>query len=170
MMPGGKGGANTQTGIHFERKTDLLTEIAKLRGFSLSGNDVQKNGVTIAVNCQKHKLYKFLTEKKVDYKKVVSSILLPDEALYVPTQKKMYILEKKWQEGQGSVDEKLQTCAYKKQYYTRLLEPLKIEVEYIYVLSDWFMQKKYADVLNYVESCGCKYFFKELPLKVLGLS
>ena len=169
MMPGGKGGANTGTGISFEKKTDLLTEIGKLPDFSIAGNEILKNGVVVAINCKHHKLYVFLKEKKVDYKLFISSKLLPDEALFVPSQKKIYIIEKKFQVTPGSVDEKLQTCVFKKQQYTRLFAPLGADVEYIYILSDWFLDKKYVDVLNFVESSGCSYYFNILPLEVLGL-
>jgi len=168
MMPGGKGGANTGTGIQYERKTDLLTELLKLPDFTVTGNSIKKNDVEIAINCQKHKFYQFLKERGVDYKKMVSSELLPDEGIFIPAQNTMFVIEKKWQQGKGSVDEKIQTCAYKKQYYSNLLAPLEIKAEYILVLSDWFMQKKYTDVLNYVEAQGCKYFFKTLPLGILG--
>jgi hypothetical protein len=46
----------------------------------------------------------------------------------------MYIIEIKYQETAGSVDEKLQTCDFKKKQYERLLRPLKLIVEYCYVL------------------------------------
>ena len=96
-------------------------------------------------------------------------MLEPDAAVYVPAQKKMYIVEMKFQGTPGSVDEKLQTCDFKKKQYTKLLSPLGIEVEYMYVLSDWFLSPSYKDVLNYVESSGCKAFFKEIPLQTFGL-
>ena len=44
------------------------------------------------------------------------------------------IIEIKYQEVAGSVDEKLQTCDFKKKQYERLLRPLKLIVEYCYVL------------------------------------
>ncbi len=68
------------------------------------------------------------------------------------------------------MDEKLQTSDFKKKQYVKLLAPLGVEVEYIYVLSDWFTKKRYTDVLNYVQAIGGKYFFGELPLEVLGLT
>jgi len=46
----------------------------------------------------------------------------------------------KFQKVAGSVDEKLQTCGFKKRQYTELLKPLDINVEYIYILNDWFQQ------------------------------
>ena len=49
------------------------------------------------------------------------------------------------------------------------MTPLNINVEYYYVLNDWFEKPQYKDVFEYVESVGCKYFIQELPLIELGL-
>lgn len=81
----------------------------------------------------------------------------------------MYIIEKKFQNGSGSVDEKLQTCDFKKLIFTRLLKPLNINVEYIYVLNDWFKQECYKDVLEYILSKDCQYYYNEIPLTKLPL-
>ena len=43
-------------------------------------------------------------------------------------------------------------------------------VEYVYILNDWFNDPVYRDVLDYIKSVGCHYFFSELPLEFLGLS
>ena len=50
-----------------------------------------------------------------------------------------------------------------------MVAPLNIDVEYIYLLSDWFRNEKYKDVLNYIIDMGCDYYFEYLPLKRLGL-
>src|SRR3989344_7449985 len=107
MMPGGKGGANTRTGIHFEKKTDLLEALGKCPGYSVRDREILKDGKVVATICSKHQLYVFLKERGINYKDVISSKLLPDEALYVPNKKTMYIIEKKFQKTSGSVDEKL---------------------------------------------------------------
>ena len=49
------------------------------------------------------------------------------------------------------------------------MAPLNTEVEYIYILSDWFRNPRYKDVLDYVISVGCQYYFKYLPSQKLGL-
>lgn len=69
----------------------------------------------------------------------------------------------------GSVDEKLQTCDFKKKQYKKLFDPLRIEVEYYYVLNDYFDQPQYDDVFEYIESVGCRFFFNEIPIDELGL-
>lgn len=47
--------------------------------------------------------------------------------------------------------------------------PLNIEVEYIYVLNNWFRKPEYKDTLDFVISVGCQYYFQYLPLQKLGL-
>lgn len=81
----------------------------------------------------------------------------------------LFVIEMKYQEVTGSVDEKLQTCDFKKKQYKKLMAPLNVEVEYIYILSDWFRKPEYKDVLDYVISVGCQYYFQYLPLQKLGL-
>ena len=81
----------------------------------------------------------------------------------------MFIIEMKFQQGPGSVDEKLQTCDFKKKQYKKLMSQLNIEVEYIYVLDNWFKKPGYKDTLDYVISSGCQYYFNYLPLQKLGL-
>ena len=80
-----------------------------------------------------------------------------------------FIIECKFQQVAGSVDEKLQTCDFKKKQYQKLLSSLNMEVEYIYLLSNWFQQAGYRDVLDYIISVNCRYYFEDIPLQVLGL-
>lgn len=51
----------------------------------------------------------------------------------------------------------------------RLLAALNFEVEYIYILNDWFKKTEYRDVLAYIHSVGCDYYFNYIPLQRLGL-
>jgi hypothetical protein len=97
----------------------------------------------------------------------LSKKLLPDGALLVGNT--MYVIEKKYQAGSGSVDEKLQTCDFKKKQYIKLFSPLNINVEYYYVLNDWFDKPQYRDVFDYIKSVGCKYFIEDLPLNEVNL-
>ena len=43
-------------------------------------------------------------------------------------------------------------------------------VEYWYLLSQWFAKDEYKDVRDYIISVGCRFFFEYTPLKELGLS
>lgn len=84
--------------------------------------------------------------------------------------KKLRSIEKKTQSGSGSVDEKLQTCDFKLKQYRKLFSPLNKEVKYYYLLEkEWFSQQKYKDVLDYIISVGCGYYFNYIPLSALGL-
>jgi hypothetical protein len=169
MKKKGFGGGNTITGLRFEKGRDILFILSNAKGYSVKGNIVYYLGKEVARSYRKNGLYKFLESQGVDYKKIISKKLLPDEALYVIIKNTLFVIEMKYQEVAGSVDEKLQTCDFKKKQYKKLMAPLNIEVEYIYILSDWFRKPEYKDVLDYVISVGCQYYFQYLPLEKLGL-
>src|SRR3989344_3548287 len=169
MIQGGKGGGNTLTGLNFEKEKDILELLSKTEGYSIKGHVILYNNVEVARSYRKNSLYKFLESQGVKHSEILSKKLLPDEALYVIVNNTMYILELKFQIVAGSVDEKLQTCDFKKKQYQRLFAPLNYEVEYIYILSDWFKYPAYKDVLTYINSFGCQYYFGYLPLQKLGL-
>lgn len=94
---------------------------------------------------------------------------MPDDSIYVIINNTFYIIECKFQKVAGSVDEKLQTCDFKKKQYKKIFSRLNIEVQYIYLLSDWFTKPEYKDVLDYIISVGCEYYFNYIPLQKLGL-
>jgi len=170
MKKGGIGGAKTKSGLKFEERTSLNNLFQSLPGYSVNGHIVYFEDKEIARLFQKHNLYKnFLQPKGVNYTSIISKKLLPDDSILVHKNKTLHIIEMKFQEVAGSVDEKLQTCDFKHKQYQKLLSPLKIKVKYVYVLNDWFMKKEYEDVLKYIESVGCYYFFNILPFDFLGL-
>lgn len=166
---GGTGGGNTITGLNFERETDILTLLQSKEGYKVEKDVIYYDNKEVARSFKKGALYKFLDSQGVDHKKIISKKLLPDEALYVIINNTLFVIEVKFQRVPGSVDEKLQTCDFKRKQYARLMAPLNIEVEYIYILSDWFRADAYKDVLDYIISVGCQYYFKYLPLQKLGL-
>lgn len=169
MKRGGIGGANTKTGISFEGKVDLLERLDSLPGYDAKGNTIIYLGEEVAYSYRKNSLYLFLREQGIDYKNYISKRLLPDDAIYVIKDNTIYIIEVKFQIVAGSVDEKLQTCDFKKRQYQKLFSSLNYEVEYIYVLSDWFRKEEYKDVRDYIISVGCHYYFEYLPLEKIGL-
>ena len=174
MKKGGNGGSNTQTGLRFEEVTDLCSLLKQVKGYSvvtnnLTGNDILFNNLLVAQSFPKHSFYKFLASKGVDYKNIISKKLLPDDALIVVVRDTLFIIEVKYQSTEGSVDEKIQTCDFKRKQYTKLVKALTYKVEYIYVLNNWFKKHKYKDVLDYIDSVNCHYTFNEIPLKWLGL-
>ncbi len=169
MIKGGTGGGNTQTGLRFEERIHLATAISKLPNYEVRGFDVYYKGEKVAELFSKNRLYKsLLILKEITHTNYISKKLLPDEAILIGN--KLFIIEMKFQYVAGSVDEKLQTCHFKKRQYTKLFSDTDIEVEYIYVLNDWFNKSEYKDVREYIKEVGCHYFFNEIPLSTLGLN
>ncbi|MBU1036425.1 hypothetical protein KKF32_00125 [Patescibacteria group bacterium] len=124
----------------------------------------------MAILFKKYSLYKYLKNKGIDYTKLISKRVLPDDAIFVIVNNTFFILEIKFQEVSGSTDEKLQTCDFKIKQYRKLLSQLNVEVKYIYILNDWFKKPEYKDVLDYIISIdGCYYYFNYLPLQKIGL-
>lgn len=194
MKKGGVGGANTQTGLAFELKTDLPTFMSKQEGYEVVDNDfdivirkrtgekikrprksvarwkVYFNDEFVAEIFQKHGLYRYFDEVGLNYRKIISKKLLPDDAIFVIANNTVFIIEKKIQTTTGSVDEKLQTCDFKLKQYRKLFSPLNKEVKYYYLLDkSWFDKPAYQDVLEYIISVGCGYYFNYIPLHALGL-
>lgn len=169
MIKGGKGGANTnKTGLAFEKRTSLedalqaadfrVEEFKVFRGENLLGELAGKN-----------RLYKYLENNFDGWTNPLSSKLLPDDALFTVKSNRLHIIEKKWQEVSGSVDEKLQTCGFKIRQYKRLLDGTGLELKFTYLLNDWFTQSGYTDVLDYIEEQGATYHFNSVPLNELDL-
>lgn len=90
---------NTTTGLDFENKVKI-----KCKGIDIS----------------KHNLYKYLTQKNIDWENILSRKLLPDEAYWDEETKTLSVFEKKFQQCEGSADEKPQTCAFKLWEFSKL--------------------------------------------------
>ena len=175
-VKGGTGGGQTVTGLHFESRCDFLTLLKEVQGYEVrairgkAGSGVFYNGVLVARTFKKHGFYKFLDEEGVDWQSKVSCKLLPDDAILVITRKTLNIVEVKFQQVGGSVDEKLQTCDFKRKQYLKMVGDMGLSVAYIYVLNkDWFGVDRYRDVLDYIRSVNCDFCFDVLPLAWLGL-
>ena len=113
------------------------------------------------IDLSKHNLYRYLSQKQINWKELISKKLLPDEAYLVNNELKVY--EKKFQQTPGSVGEKLQTCAFKILQYKKIGRALGVQkVTYTYLLNNWFSRPEYKDVLNYIHSVdGCDYKIME---------
>lgn len=175
MKTGGVGGANTLTGLSFEGRVDFQRLLGGISGYSIAkipnkaGTGVYFEGKLVARCFKKHEFYRFLNESNVDWQSILSKKLLPDDAMLVIVRETLFIIEVKYQQVAGSVDEKLQTCDFKRKQYLKLVTPLGLKVEYVYVLNDWFKKPEYKDVLDYIHGVNCYYKFNELPLAWLGL-
>ena len=164
------GGAQTNAnGLLFEQTTNL-NDALRNAGYDVHGVNVFKNGKLIGYSLSKHNFYQhYLVPNGIDYKTINSKKWLPDDAFLNIDNSTLYIIEKKFQNVAGSVDEKLPNCHFKKQEYQKLVSSLGITVEYIYVFSDWFKKEQYRDVLDYIEQIGCYYYYNKLPLESIGL-
>jgi hypothetical protein len=182
VVRNGIGGGNTQTGIHFEGKVDIVTYLQNnVKGYTCTkkplnkkkqtmGFDIFFNGQKVAESFKKHELYRYLESVGIDWQKFLSKKLLPDDAIYVISNNTIFIIEVKYQEVAGSVDEKLQTCGFKLSQYKKLFAPLNHNVEYIYILNDWFRKDEYKDTLDSIIYMNCRYYFEYLPFDQIGLS
>ncbi len=170
MKKGGIGGSHTKTGLVFEKNTNILDVFTKLASYSVRENLIYHNGILVAESYPKNSFYMFLKKNNIDYKKIISTKLLPDDSLFVLKTKTFFIIEKKFQQVGGSTDEKLQTADFKIKQYRKLLAPLNLGINFIYILNNWFKHPRYNDVLNYINNIdGCNYFFGKIPLKYLDL-
>ncbi len=169
MIEGGVGGGNTITGLIYEAKVDLSKFLNSQKGYLVKGMDIFYEKELVGYIFKKYGLYKFLAKKGIDWKMHLSKRLLPDNYIYVITNNTINIIEVKHQKVGGSVDEKLQTCDFKKKQYIKLFSELNYKVEFMYILSDWFRQECYKDTRDYIISVGCSYYYNYIPLHELGL-
>lgn len=166
----GGGSKTTKNGLSFEQRTDLLSGLEDIEHLEISDSSVFFQGRKVAFVTEKHQFYtSFLNPLGVNEKQILSKKLLPDSALVNYVTNEVFVIEKKFQEGAGSVDEKLQTCDFKLKQYGKLLEGTEFTPSFIFLLSDWFTKREYADVKDYIRSVGCEYFFNELPLSAIKL-
>ena len=137
---------DTTTGLNFEE----MVHAAKTKGIDVT----------------KHNLYRYFKQHNINWKQVISKKLLPDEAYFDPEEKTLKIFEKKFQEVNGSCDEKPQTCAFKIWEFRKLGALLGVapeNVTYTYILSSWFSDKRYKDMLDFIKATdGCDYIIVEV--------
>ena len=167
------GGANTNAnGLTFEQTTSL-NEFLIQNGSTINEDySVSINGITVGVSINKAKLSTvFLRNHGINYLDINSKRWEPDEAFVNYTNNTVYIIEKKFQNGGGSVDEKLATFPFKKLEYEKLFHPLGFQVEYMYLLSrEWFSRPQYNDYYAYMDANNCSHYFgDEFTLSAIGL-
>jgi hypothetical protein len=153
----GAGGANTnKNGLSYEEFTDLKDKYKK------KDNDYEvifegfDNKFIKANKSEFHKYMEKIGEKNLDLQPA-AGCKQPDEAYIDLNKKNIFIIEKKFQQGPGSVDEKIQTGPFKKMHYKELFPNFKIY--YIYCLSDWFKRDEYRSVLCYLEKNDIPIFW-----------
>ena len=156
----GAGGANTNVnGLPYEKITELKEDerYKNKKKINIDGKEIQI--VTIDNK-------EFIKLKQGDLKKYMKKLgeytekekqLNPDECYLDDISKTIHIIEKKFQQTSGSVDEKIQTAIFKKEFYEEQYPNYKIK--YCYCLSDWFKQSKYKPEMRYLMKYGFKVFW-----------
>lgn len=164
------GGAQTnKNGLYFEQTTSLNDALFHA-GYELEDHVVYFDGYKIGMSVPQTRIYShFLIPNGINFADYNSKAWRPDEAFINYKNHTAYIIEKKFQNCSGSVDEKLPSCHFKKWEYQKLFAPLGYNVEFIYIFNDWFKAPKYKDTLEYIERMDCYYFYNEIPLHMLGL-
>jgi hypothetical protein len=160
----GAGGANTnKNGLKFEEITDFKEMYESIEKSQIGiGSEVTFKGHSRTfIKVSKSALHKYMEkigEKNMNLKPA-AGCKEPDEAYIDPDPERniVFIIEKKFQQESGSVDEKLQTGCFKQSHYKDLFPNFKIY--YMYCLSDWFKRNEYESVLNYLTNGGIPIFW-----------
>jgi hypothetical protein len=158
----GAGGANTnKNGLSYEVMTNLESLYSECNKNKKDKTSIIKfNGYeNELVNANKSTLHKYMQNigEKNSSLKSAAGCKEPDEAYIDLKRKIIFIIEKKFQQTPGSVDEKIQTAAFKKYHYTNLFPNFKIH--YIYCLSDWFKHDEYKSILDYLLEINIPVFW-----------
>jgi len=156
----GAGGSNTnKNGLQFEELTNFKDRYESIQTSQIGiGSEVTFKGHSRTfIKVSKSALHKYMNkigEKNLTLKPA-AGCKEPDEA-YIDLEKNIvFVIEKKFQQESGSVDEKLQTGCFKQSHYKELFPNFKIY--YMYCLSDWFKREESA--LKYLKDSGIPVFW-----------
>ena len=72
------------------------------------------NDEKVAQIFKKHGFYRYLKKIGVEWEKIISKKLLPDDSIYVIINNTLFIIECKYQQVEGSVDEKCKLVILRK--------------------------------------------------------
>jgi hypothetical protein len=156
----GAGGANTnKNGLTYEDKTNLeifyveCNETQNCKAIRFAGYDCE------LINVNKSLLHKYMAKigEINSTMQPAAGCKQPDEAYIDLNRKMVFIIEKKFQQTPGSVDEKIQTADFKKYHYAKLFPNFK--VYYLYCLSDWFKRTEYSSVLEWLQEKDVPVFW-----------
>ena len=177
MRRGGTGGTNTQTGINWEDNNCIAQVVGSSSedlNYMPDIGAIFENG-TLRYTCfTRASFWNYLKSQGFSYRRspspgiwfegreIWSARIYPDEAILDHATNTVYFFEKKWQQSEGSVDEKLRTVAYRNEYYNAILPLIGINFGgESFVLSEWFRRPKYRSPLDFARRNGCCIFFPE---------
>jgi hypothetical protein len=134
----GAGGCNTnKNGLPYEELTHLQTDYSIISKNIYSDNIHFNNySDTIFIRVEKGNLFKYMGNKVNKNIIKAHGCKNPDECYINEATKKIFLLEKKFQQVSGSVCEKIQTAGFKRRHYNKTFPDY--DVIYMYCLSDWF--------------------------------
>ena len=141
----GAGGSNTnKNGIPYEELTDLDDRITILNTSNFSSTIVFDNNKNPFIKTKQSNLFKCMKDYIDTTIVKAHGCKNPDECYIDQEQKNMFIIEKKFQQGSGSVCEKIQTPDFKLWQYKRTFP--NYNIIYIYCLSEWFKTNCQAEL------------------------
>lgn len=196
MKKGGTGGANTNAnGLSFESKTDLATAIQtdlsnkyKLTEMQFANKSTAKaytvtrlsDNKDIGIITQQNRFYDVMKAHygldNANYKK-----WKPDEVFFNFEANTVFIVEKKWQSGQGSVDEKILGFVNKHRLYQNNFNQLENEPKPTVAFcalfnASWWLYgnkgsnaKRYQDYFDILRLDSIKIFFDDYEYWWFGL-
>jgi len=153
----GAGGCNTnKNGLPYEKLTDLKTEYNIILSHKYY-DEIQfiGNNKTFTTTKQS-KLFKYMIDNIDTNIPKAHGCKNPDECFIDNVNKKIIIVEKKFQQVSGSVCEKIQTPHFKLWQYNRTFP--EYNIIYIYCLSDWFKKNCIAE-LEYLKDNSIQVFW-----------
>jgi len=160
------GGKNTNiNGIKYENDTDLNTEYKiineykhyKIIQFNINLQDETKMPSNFVL-VKQNNLFKYMKNNMNNLVEKGHGCKNPDECYINELYKKIFIIEKKFQNKAGSVCEKIQTPDFKIWQYSRTFPLYKIY--YIYCLSNWYKNNCKAE-LEYLKYKKINYFISD---------
>ena len=166
MKLGGTGGANTtKSGRTLEEKVKDKIKTKNKDYIDLTPYEYDKKKKDIVHREFCTKFFKYFNIKKPNTSEFHE--LNPDNVYYNPITNSVKCIEVKNQNGNGSVDEKIQTGIYKvwwvlEQFHAYGGKTLS-NIKYTYILADQFKGKKYEPIYKFYNDFQTKY--KELKEK-----
>ena len=159
----GAGGANTNhNGLAFEELTNSEKYLYD-KGFTKKKMNKNKNGYYLellgkpddnfhSIIYMKQSGFKTYINKNID--KTISIYRNPDEAYLIKLKNNKYhlkIIEKKNQNVDGSVEDKLKTGSFNREEYILMFENFKdITIDYSFCVSEFLEKKLESDEIKYI--------------------
>jgi hypothetical protein len=153
----GAGGAKTnKNGLSFENKTSIETKLSENKFEKIIMNKKMKNGYYFELK-NNDDIIIYLTKSgfKLYFKEEfnIKCWKEPDEAFLIFSNNKYYlkILEKKNQNGEGSVEEKLKTGQFTRREYEKMLNnpSYKFNISYAFCISKYLQNKLESNKIKY---------------------